>query len=122
SPDRSRKCRLPGRQRLHPAPARVRRLHPRNRDERHAGLRRARRTAQRRDRGSDLSIGTRRRISTAMKKLACALVCMMAAAALHAVAMQKAAPGGYIVAHDAEVSVTEPGTDQGGGQTVRYAS
>jgi len=56
-----------------------------------------------------------------MKKLACALVCMIAAAALHAVAMQKAAPGGYIVEHDAEVAVTEPGTHNGGGQTVGYS-
>ncbi|PYR91458.1 MAG: cupin domain-containing protein [Acidobacteria bacterium] len=46
---------------------------------------------------------------------------MIAAAALHAVAMQKAAPGGYIVEHDAEVAVTEPGTHNGGGQTVGYS-
>jgi quercetin dioxygenase-like cupin family protein len=29
--------------------------------------------------------------------------------------------GGYIIEHDAEVSVTEPGTHNGGGETVGYS-
>jgi len=56
-----------------------------------------------------------------MKRLAYTVVCLIAGAALHVVAMQKPAPGGYIVEHDAEVAVTEPGTHNGGGQTVGYS-
>jgi mannose-6-phosphate isomerase-like protein (cupin superfamily) len=56
-----------------------------------------------------------------MKRLVSALVFMIAGAALHAVAMQKPTPGGYIVEHDADVAVTEPGTHNGGGQTVGYS-
>jgi mannose-6-phosphate isomerase-like protein (cupin superfamily) len=56
-----------------------------------------------------------------MTRLASALVFMIAGAALHAVAMQKSAPGGYIVEHDADVAATEPGTHNGGGQTVGYS-
>jgi mannose-6-phosphate isomerase-like protein (cupin superfamily) len=56
-----------------------------------------------------------------MKRLAYAVACMIAGAALHAVAMQKPAPGGYIIEHDADVAVTEPGTHNGGGQTVGYS-
>ena len=57
-----------------------------------------------------------------MKRLAYTLACMIAGAALHARAMQKPAPGGYIVEHDPEVAVTEPGTHNGGGQTVRASA
>jgi mannose-6-phosphate isomerase-like protein (cupin superfamily) len=42
-------------------------------------------------------------------------------AGLHAVAMQKPAPGGYVIEHDAEVAKNEPGTHNGGGQTVGYS-
>ena len=42
-------------------------------------------------------------------------------AGLHAVAMQKATPGGYVIEHDAQVAKTEPGTHNGGGQTVGYS-
>jgi mannose-6-phosphate isomerase-like protein (cupin superfamily) len=56
-----------------------------------------------------------------MKRLAYALVFMTAGAALHALAIEKVAPGGYIVEHDAEVAVTEPGTHNGGGETVGYS-
>jgi mannose-6-phosphate isomerase-like protein (cupin superfamily) len=56
-----------------------------------------------------------------MKRLAYALVLMTAGAALHALAIEKPAPGGYIVEHDAEVAVTEPGTHNGGGETVGYS-
>ena len=33
----------------------------------------------------------------------------------------KPAPGGYIIQHDADVAKTEPGTHNGGGQTVGYS-
>jgi mannose-6-phosphate isomerase-like protein (cupin superfamily) len=56
-----------------------------------------------------------------MKRLAYALVLMTAGAALHALAIEKPASGGYIVEHDAEVAVTEPGTHNGGGETVGYS-
>jgi mannose-6-phosphate isomerase-like protein (cupin superfamily) len=56
-----------------------------------------------------------------MKRLAYALVCMIAGAALHAVALQKPAPGGYIVERDADVATNEPGTHNGGGQTIGYS-
>jgi quercetin dioxygenase-like cupin family protein len=46
---------------------------------------------------------------------------LTAGAALHALAMQKPAPGGYIVEHDADVAVSEPGTHNGGGQTIGYS-
>lgn len=36
-------------------------------------------------------------------------------------ARQAPAAGGYIVEHDAEVSAAEPGTHNGGGQTVGYS-
>lgn len=34
---------------------------------------------------------------------------------------QKPAPGGYVLERDSEVAVTEPGTHNGGGQTVGYS-
>jgi mannose-6-phosphate isomerase-like protein (cupin superfamily) len=34
---------------------------------------------------------------------------------------QKPAPGGYVLEHDSEIAVTEPGTHNGGGQTVGYS-
>ncbi len=37
-----------------------------------------------------------------------------------AAAWQKPAPGGYILEHDADVQVVEPGTHDGGGQTIGY--
>jgi mannose-6-phosphate isomerase-like protein (cupin superfamily) len=33
----------------------------------------------------------------------------------------KGAPGGYIVQHEADIAKTEPGTHNGGGQTVGYS-
>ncbi|MEO8482570.1 MAG: cupin domain-containing protein [Acidobacteriota bacterium] len=33
----------------------------------------------------------------------------------------KVPPGGYIIQHDSEVAKTEPGTHNGGGQTVGYS-
>jgi len=57
-----------------------------------------------------------------MKKIAYALVLMLAGAGLHAVAFQpKPAPGGYIIEHDGDVAKTEPGTHDGGGQTIGYS-
>ena len=51
-----------------------------------------------------------------------AAVCMAAGAGLHALAtQQKPAPGGYVVEHDAEVAKAEPGTHNGGGETVGYS-
>jgi mannose-6-phosphate isomerase-like protein (cupin superfamily) len=43
-------------------------------------------------------------------------------AGLHAVAFQqKPAPGGYIIEHDAHVAKNEPGTHNGGGETIGYS-
>jgi len=57
-----------------------------------------------------------------MKQIAYAVLFTVAGAGLHALAMQpKPAPGGYIVEHDAEVAKTEPGTHNGGGETVGYS-
>jgi mannose-6-phosphate isomerase-like protein (cupin superfamily) len=38
-----------------------------------------------------------------------------------AAGMQVAAKGGYIIQHDAEIAKNEPGTHNGGGQTVGYS-
>lgn len=46
---------------------------------------------------------------------------MLCGAGLHALTMQKPVPGGYVIEHDAEVAKTEPGTHNGGGQTVGYS-
>ena len=42
-------------------------------------------------------------------------------AGLHALAVQPPAPGGYIIERDAEIAKNEPGTHNGGGQTVGYS-
>ena len=36
-------------------------------------------------------------------------------------AAQKPEPGGYILEHDSEVAANEPGTHNGGGQTIGYS-
>jgi mannose-6-phosphate isomerase-like protein (cupin superfamily) len=55
-------------------------------------------------------------------RAAASLALVAAGAGLHALAAQpKPQPGGYIVEHDAEVAKTEPGTHNGGGQTVGYS-
>ena len=36
-------------------------------------------------------------------------------------AQQKSAPGGYVIEHDADVQKQEPGTHNGGGQTIGYS-
>src|SRR5262245_31138816 len=57
-----------------------------------------------------------------MKQAAYALVLMLTGAGLHAWAMpQKPAPGGYVIETDAQVAKEEPGTHNGGGQTVGYS-
>ena len=35
--------------------------------------------------------------------------------------MQTPTPGGYVIEHDAEVAKNEPGTHNGGGQTIGYS-
>ena len=56
-----------------------------------------------------------------MKRIAYAVILMLAGAGLHALAMQKPAPGGYVIETDREVAKEEPGTHNGGGQTVGYS-
>jgi mannose-6-phosphate isomerase-like protein (cupin superfamily) len=54
--------------------------------------------------------------------MAYAVLFMVAGAGLHALAMaQKPSPGGYVIEHDADVAKTEPGTHNGGGETVGYS-
>ena len=56
-----------------------------------------------------------------MTRVASAILLILFGAGLHALATQKPAPGGYIIEHDAEVAKNEPGTHNGGGQTVGYS-
>jgi mannose-6-phosphate isomerase-like protein (cupin superfamily) len=56
-----------------------------------------------------------------MTRVAYAIFLMLAGAGLHAVAMQKPGPGGYVIEHDADIAKNEPGTHNGGGQTVGYS-
>jgi mannose-6-phosphate isomerase-like protein (cupin superfamily) len=56
-----------------------------------------------------------------MKRIAYAVLLMLTGAGIHALATQPPAPGGYIVEHDADVAKAEPGTHNGGGQTVGYS-
>jgi mannose-6-phosphate isomerase-like protein (cupin superfamily) len=50
-----------------------------------------------------------------------AVTFMAIGAGMHAVAQPKAAPGGYVIEHDADIAKNEPGTHNGGGQTVGYS-
>ena len=58
-----------------------------------------------------------------MKKFVAAVTLMVAGAAMHAglVAMQAPEPGGIVIEHDADIARNEPGTHNGGGQTVGYS-
>jgi mannose-6-phosphate isomerase-like protein (cupin superfamily) len=56
-----------------------------------------------------------------MTRIAYAIALVLAGAGLHAVAQQKPAPGGYVIERDADIAVNEPGTHNGGGQTVGYS-
>lgn len=58
---------------------------------------------------------------TRIAHAAFAVVLILAGAGLHALAMQKPTPGGYVIEYDADVAKTEPGTHNGGGQTVGYS-
>jgi mannose-6-phosphate isomerase-like protein (cupin superfamily) len=46
---------------------------------------------------------------------------MAGGAAVHVTAQPAKAKGGFIVQHDAEIAKNEPGTHDGGGQTVGYS-
>ena len=56
-----------------------------------------------------------------MPRVTYVIVLMLAGAGLHALAMQQPAPSGYIIEHDADVAKNEPGTHNGGGQTIGYS-
>ena len=56
-----------------------------------------------------------------MKRIAYAVLLLLAGAGLHAVAAQKPAPGGYIIEHDADIAKEEPGTHNGGGMTTGFS-
>jgi mannose-6-phosphate isomerase-like protein (cupin superfamily) len=58
-----------------------------------------------------------------MKRIAYAFALMIAGAGLHAgvLAMQTPEPGGIVIEHDDQVAKHEPGTHNGGGQTVGYS-
>ena len=56
-----------------------------------------------------------------MTRVAYAVLLILIGAALHAAAMQKPTPGGYVIEHEREVAKNEPGTHNGGGQTVGYS-
>ncbi|HEX9366881.1 MAG TPA: cupin domain-containing protein [Vicinamibacterales bacterium] len=56
-----------------------------------------------------------------MKRIACAIALVLAGAGLHAVAQPRPVPGGYVIEHDADIALNEPGTHNGGGQTVGYS-
>jgi mannose-6-phosphate isomerase-like protein (cupin superfamily) len=56
-----------------------------------------------------------------MTRIATAILLILLGAGLHAIARQQPAPGGYVIEHDAEVAKNEPGTHNGGGETVGYS-
>ena len=56
-----------------------------------------------------------------MTRMTYSILLILLGAGLHAAAMQKPTPGGYVIEHDAEVAKNEPGTHNGGGQTVGYS-
>src|SRR6478736_2128649 len=55
------------------------------------------------------------------KDACCLILAVAAGAGLHAAAAQKPAPGGYIIERDADIAKQEPGTHNGGGQTIGYS-
>ncbi len=61
--------------------------------------------------------------SACLRYAACLSALILGAAWTQAAAPEQsaAAKGGYIIEHDAEVAVNEPGTHNGGGQTVGYS-
>jgi mannose-6-phosphate isomerase-like protein (cupin superfamily) len=56
-----------------------------------------------------------------MKHAAYAVLLVLAGAGLHAAVAPRPTPGGYIVETDAQIAREEPGTHNGGGQTVGYS-
>ena len=61
------------------------------------------------------------RLTVIGRRVLAAAVFMFAGAGVHAFVAQKPAPGGYVIEHDREVAKEEPGTHNGGGQTVGYS-
>jgi mannose-6-phosphate isomerase-like protein (cupin superfamily) len=61
--------------------------------------------------------------SSSLRYAACLAALIFGAAWTQAAAPDQAAPkpGGYIIEHDAEVAANQPGTHNGGGQTVGYS-
>jgi mannose-6-phosphate isomerase-like protein (cupin superfamily) len=55
------------------------------------------------------------------KRYAVVMSTIMFAAGWGIAAAQKPEPGGYVLERDADIAVTEPGTHNGGGQTVGYS-
>jgi mannose-6-phosphate isomerase-like protein (cupin superfamily) len=49
------------------------------------------------------------------------LVVLLGTGSAQVAAPQTKAPGGYVVERDAQVQATEPGTHNGGGETIGYA-
>jgi mannose-6-phosphate isomerase-like protein (cupin superfamily) len=56
-----------------------------------------------------------------LKRVAIGGSLMLAGASLHVLAQTRPAPGGYVIEHDADIAKNEPGTHNGGGQTVGYS-
>ncbi len=56
-----------------------------------------------------------------LKRVAIGGSLMLAGASLHVLAQTGPAPGGYVIEHDADIAKNEPGTHNGGGQTVGYS-
>jgi mannose-6-phosphate isomerase-like protein (cupin superfamily) len=56
-----------------------------------------------------------------MERLRLKTAILFIAAVAQASAIQKTAPGGYVVERDKDVAVSEPGTHDGGGQTIGYS-
>jgi mannose-6-phosphate isomerase-like protein (cupin superfamily) len=63
----------------------------------------------------------RQREMTMKKRHAVVISAIMLAAGWSLAAAQKPEPGGYVLERDADIAVTEPGTHNGGGQTVGYS-
>ncbi len=55
------------------------------------------------------------------RRLSLAALIVLCAAGVRADALAGRAPGGYVLQHDAEVAATEPGTHNGGGETIGYS-
>lgn len=58
---------------------------------------------------------------TAVRRALCIGGMALATLWIRASASRQSAPGGYILEHDAEVASAEPGTHNGGGETIGYS-